>query len=299
MITLKNSMPILDWITLCLRKNAQKLQSIVIATALLTSVLTFLHPTELLAQDQSSIPSSSLPSPSSSTIPSSRALVNCSLATPFIDPVDMNTVIFKDIAKTVHVEKEAFKCKTKSGALVIALVSLYTELFTNMSTLHPSKKLVESDTCVKGYNGTVLWCHSSHQEEGIGLGGYFPEYGYSAKYPLAAACDPISLRTQPVPSPIEMETVVGTNGIVQTLEAEKEIFLCDFKQNKPTTLLGVTLFTTLFEDILGRIPIQVLDKRFEAVSCLTDISSARVLKCSVGSYDGANYEEYSDLLGRK
>ena len=242
MITLKKGMLILDWITLCLRKNAQKLQSIVIASALLTSVLTFLHPTELLAQDQVSIPSTPSPSPSSSssTIPPSRALVNCSLATPFIDPVDMNTVIFKDIAKTIHVEKEAFTCKTKSGALVIALVSLYTELFTNMSTLHPSNKIVESDTCVKGYNGTVLWCHSSHQEEGIPV--VLNHTGMSLPgYPLEAACDPISLRTQPVPSPIEMETVVGTNGIVQTLEAEKEIFLCDFKQNKPTTLLGVTL----------------------------------------------------------
>ena len=294
MITLKKGMLILDWITLCLRKNAQKLQSIVIATALLTSVLTFLHPTELLAQDQSSNPSSSLPSPSSSTIPPSLALVNCSLATPFIDPVDMNTVIFKDIAKTIHVEKEAFKCKTKSGALVIALVSLYTELFTNMSTLHPSKKTVESDTCVKGYNGTVLWCHSSHQETEIGVGGIRPELEFG---PLATACDPISLRTQPVPSPIEMETVVGTNGIVQTVEAEKEIFLCDFKQNKPTTLLGVTLFTELYEDILGKYP--VLIKNFESVSCLTDIGSARVLKCSFGSYDGANYEEYRYLLGRK
>ena len=295
MITLKKGMLILDWITLCLRKNAQKLQSIVIVSALLASVLTFLHPSELLAQDQSSNPSSSLPSPSSSTIPSSRALVNCSVATPFIDPVDMNTVIFKNIAKTIHVEKEAFKCKTKSGALVIALVSLYTELFTNMSTLHPSKKTVESDTCVKGYNGTVLWCHSSHQEEGIRVLDY--TFGYPPKNPLGAACDPISLRTQPVPSPIEMETVVGTNGIVQTVEAEKEIFLCDFKQNKPTTLLGVTLFTELYEDILGKYP--VLIKNFESVSCLTDIGSARVLKCSFGSYDGANYEEYRYLLGRK
>ena len=295
MITLKKGMLILDWITLCLRKNAQKLQSIVIASALLTSVLTFLHPTELLAQDQSSNPSSSLPSPSSSTIPPSLALVNCSLATPFIDPVDMNTVIFKNIAKTIHVEKEAFKCKTKSGALVIALVSLYTELFTNMSTLHPSKKTVESDTCVKGYNGTVLWCHSSHQETYPGVGGLRPELEF--EYPLATACNPISLRTQPVPSPIEMETVVGTNGIVQTVEAEKEIFLCDFKQNKPTTLLGVTLFTELYEDILGKYP--VLIKNFESVSCLTDIGSARVLKCSFGSYDGANYEEYRYLLGRK
>ena len=209
----------------------------------------------------------------------------------------MGRSIFKDIAKTIHVEKEAFRCKTKSGALVIALVSLYTELFRNMKTLHPSNKTVESVTCVKGYNGTVLWCSSSHKEEGIALGGYRREYGFSAEYPLAAACDPISLRTQPVPSPIEMETVVGTNGIVQTLEAEKEIFLCDFKQNRPTTLPGVTLFTEILEDILGRYP--VLEKRVESVSCLTDIDSARVLKCSIRHHSGASYEESSNLLGRK
>jgi hypothetical protein len=67
----------------------------------------------------------------------------------------MNTVIFKDVTKTIHVEKEIFKCiTTKNGAPVIAVVSLFTELFEkmkNQSTLN--KKTVETVTCVKGYNG--------------------------------------------------------------------------------------------------------------------------------------------------
>jgi len=41
------------------------------------------------------------------------------------DPLDMNTITFKDIAKTVHVEKEIFKCITKNGAPVITMVSAF------------------------------------------------------------------------------------------------------------------------------------------------------------------------------
>ena len=33
-----------------------------------------------------------------------------------------------------------------------------------------------------------------------------------------------------------METVVSSNGISKTVEAEKEVFLCTYKQNKPTQI---------------------------------------------------------------
>ena len=72
----------------------------------------------------------------------------------------MNTIIFKDIVKTIHVEKEIFKCKTKNGALVIAMVSLFTELLESMRTQSTLNKTVETVTCVKGYNGTIYYCHS-------------------------------------------------------------------------------------------------------------------------------------------
>ena len=46
-------------------------------------------------------------------IPDPIKLTKCQIVNPPTDPIDMNTVIFKDIAKTIHVEKEIFKCKTK------------------------------------------------------------------------------------------------------------------------------------------------------------------------------------------
>jgi hypothetical protein len=95
-------------------------------------------------------------------IPDKNKVTKCKFVTPLTDPIDMNTVIFKDIAKTIHVEKEVFKCKTKNGALVIAMVSLFTELFESMRTQSTLNKTVETVTCVKGYNGTVSYCDSEN-----------------------------------------------------------------------------------------------------------------------------------------
>ncbi len=254
-------MVILGDITFCLRKKPQKLQSIVVMIAILTSSFLFLHPSQLLAQQQQ-LSSTASAASSSTSVPALLSLVNCSVARPLADPVEMNTVVFKDIAKTVHVEKEVFTCKTKSGASVIALVSLYTELFENMKTLKSLNKTVEAVTCVKGFNGTVSWCQSK----------VIPILNQL----IWSSCDPRSLRVQPILSPIEMQTVVSASGVAKTVEAEKEVFLCDFKQNVPTKLLDVTLFTEIFENMLSG---KVLKKSVESVTCLKDISTASVLKC--------------------
>jgi len=195
------------------------------------------------------------------TIPPSLNLVNCSLAKALPDPVDMNTVLFKDIAKTIHVEKEVFTCKTENGANVIALVSIYTELFENMKTLTSLKKALDVVTCVKGYNGTVSYCKSEPRPLPNQI--------------IYSNCDPRILRVMPLSSPIEMESVVSPDGVVKTVEAEKEIFLCDIVQNVPTKLLDVNLFTDIFELYNGT----VLKKSVESITCLKEISNASVLKC--------------------
>ena len=64
--------------------------------------------------------------------PDAIKVTKCQVVNPPSDPVDMNTIIFKDIAKIVHVEKEVFKCITKNGVPVIAMVSLFTEQFENL-----------------------------------------------------------------------------------------------------------------------------------------------------------------------
>ena len=245
------------------KQQSQTRTIIVLITILMSSL--FLHLPELTAQQLSSTvstPSNSSIVSSPTSIPASLSLINCSLGKPPADPIDMNTVIFKDIAKTVHVEKEIFTCKTRNGASVIALVSIYTELFENMSTLKPLNKMVEAVTCVKGYNGTVSYCNT----KSIPLSNQL----------VYLNCDPKVLRVLPMSLPIEMETVVSSAGIAKTVESEKEVFLCDIKQNVPTKLLDVNLFTEIFEDMSSG---KVLKKSIESVTCQKDIATASVLKC--------------------
>jgi hypothetical protein len=47
------------------------------------------------------------------------------------------------LQKTIHVEKEIFKCITKNGAPVIAVVSLFTEIFEKVSSGKVIKKNVD------------------------------------------------------------------------------------------------------------------------------------------------------------
>ncbi|MGZ5511448.1 MAG: hypothetical protein ACXWFC_13400 [Nitrososphaeraceae archaeon] len=196
-------------------------------------------------------------------IPDPIKVTKCQVVNPPTDPIDMNTVIFKNIAKTIHVEKEIFKCITKNGAPVVAMVSLFTELFENLRTQSTLNKTVETVTCVKGYNGTVSYCNSN-------------QIPISREYPFAVSCDPLNLRILNIASPIEMETVVSSNGISKTVEAEKEAFLCTYKQNKPTQILDVMLFTEIFEKVSSG---TVIKKNVESISCLKDIGTAKVLKC--------------------
>ena len=195
-------------------------------------------------------------------------LTKCQIVNPPTDPIDMNTVIFKDVAKTIHVEKEIFKCKTKNGALVVAMVSLFTELFENIRTQSTLNKTVEAVTCVKGYNGTVSYCESN-------------QIPITRQYPFTVSCDPLNLRILNISSPIEMETVVSSNGISKTVEAEKEAFLCTYKQNKPTQILDVMLFTEIFEKVSSG---TVIKKNVESISCLKDIGTAKVLKCATKNH---------------
>ncbi len=233
---------------------SNKIISITILTALLI-ITGFIIIQPLQVQGQKEI---------ATNIPDPIKVTKCQIVNAPTDPIDMNTVIFKDIAKTIHVEKEIFKCITKNGAPVVAMVSLFTEIFENLRTQSTLNKTVETVTCVKGYNGTVSYCNST-------------QIPISREYPFAVSCDPLNLRILNISSPIEMETVVSSNGISKTVEAEKEAFLCTYKQNKPTQILDVMLFTEIFEKVSSG---TVIKKNVESISCLKDIGTAKVLKCA-------------------
>jgi hypothetical protein len=196
-------------------------------------------------------------------------LINrCQVVNPPTDPIDMNTVTFKEFVKTIHIEKEIFQCVTNNGAPVIAVVSLFTELFENMRTLSTVNKTVETVTCIKGYNGTISYCDSK-------------QIPITDEYPIRANCDPESLRTLDIMSPIEMETIVDSEGISKTIEAEKEVFQCDFRENTPTRLLDVILFTEIFEDVTTG---QIIKTNVESISCLKDIQKAKVEICTTKNH---------------
>ena len=89
----------------------------------------------------------------------------------------------------------------------------------------------------------------------IGIVTFTTIYPHCPSYPKSCSqnsipsggCDPLNLRLLNITSPIELETVVSSNGVSKTVEAEKEAFLCTYKQNKPTQILDVILFTEIFE----------------------------------------------------
>jgi len=234
--------------------NANKIISTTILIALLITGFIIIQPLQIQAQKETA----------TTNIPDAIKVSKCNIVNPPTDSVDMNTIIFKDIVKTVHVEKEIFKCITKNGAPVIAMVSLFTELFEDLRTQSTLNKTVETVTCVKGYNGTVSYCDSK-------------QIPISKQYPFAVSCDPSKLRILNIMSPIEMETVVSSNGISKTIEAEKEAFLCTYKENKPTQILDVMVFTEIFEKVSSG---TVIKKNVESISCLKDINTAKVLKCN-------------------
>jgi hypothetical protein len=172
----------------------------------------------------------------------------------------MNTVSYKSMVKTVHVEKEFFNCNTV-GTIpqpIIAMVSIYTELFENVS----SGTLVKTnmiETCEKQLNGTFLGC--------------------TITVPSTALQPIKSCTTQPLFAPVRMNTVVATGptsnpNVAETIEAEKEVFSCNPGPNgQPTTIEDVTIFTKILENInTGK----TIGTKFAVSTCTKNIVNAFV-----------------------
>ena len=152
------------------------------------------------------------------------------------DPISMNTVVAKatpegngaiKVAKTVHAEKELFECRTIQGNIpIIVDVTTYVELYSSLS-FNGSPDLedltdpvVEVITCVKVESeARFVGCEEREDQlDGVGI--------------IVQNC-----KEDPIDEPQEMNTVAaasinGANGNgracnVLTVEAQKEIFLCD------------------------------------------------------------------------
>ena len=187
------------------------------------------------------------------------SLVGCRVSPiPPTDDTEMNTIVTGTKVKTIHVEKQVFDCQAQimptPAYTYIADVTIYTEIFEDLANF-PSvipKKTFEAITCVKeAKTGNVLGCQKSSS--------------ISSTLPTTLSC-----LSSVVGFPIEMNTVVSSNGIIKTVEAQKEVLKCDSK-----TFKDVTIFTEIFENLsLGTIK-----KTSESVTCVKDVTTAKVLAC--------------------
>lgn len=234
------------------------------------------------------------------------------------DPISMNTVVAKTngqgngatkVAKTVHAEKELFECRTIQGNIpVIVDVTTYVELYSNMSFNGepPLEDLidpvVEVITCVKVESeARLVGCDEREDQlDGVGI--------------IVQNC-----KEDPIEAPQEMNTVAaasingannnGRAGNVLTVEAQKEIFLCDLDgatDPDNTGCLGslgipnfgpgdnimcrdddkkvdVIVFTKIWENVnaLANDPPDnpVLAKDILSLTCLVKIDTALVEEC--------------------
>ena len=172
------------------------------------------------------------------------------------DPIEMNTIAFKTLTKTIHVEKVLYdNCR---GIVPSVLdVSIFTELKEHLANFPKvvSNASFELVTCAKAStSGSVLGC-----QQGIPI---------TNPMPRATECKQVNIAF-----PIEMNTVNTDNGIMKTVESEKESFQCRVSGNVPTGFgpLGmkdVVIFTEILEDAgSGKIV-----KMSQATTCMKPVT---------------------------
>jgi hypothetical protein len=181
-------------------------------------------------------------------------LNNCTLATQPDDPIDMNTVLASksgtEYAKTIHREKQIFECEDLNNPSLIYIVevAIFAEIIEKMDNKSIIRKQAEVITCIKDQDGFVIECQK--------------------RQPTTQTIASSNCEEQFVAHPLAMNTVVSyaKPNIVKTIDAEKEVFLCDFNKK-----VDVIIFTDIWED-LNKLPGNPVVKR-EVVSLRCTMST--------------------------
>lgn len=210
------------------------------------------------------------------------------------DPLSMNTVVINGnnangggVAKTVHAEKQIFRCNTTQGNQpVIVDLTIVAEIYENMTLVGglpqaPIRKQAEAITCIKDAIIVLVYGCTSKK---IPIGNT-----------PVANCEELS-----VSHPQEMNTV-NRKKVVKTIIAQKEVFRCNFNDDPPgehdnppnDTILNdkkvdVVLFEEIWEDMTKLGPFNqlnpnlgdpVIKKEFESMTCVIKIDTANAETC--------------------
>ncbi|MGH9922392.1 MAG: thrombospondin type 3 repeat-containing protein, partial [Nitrososphaerales archaeon] len=185
---------------------------------------------------------------------------SCTLAQQPEDPISMNTVRSGNIAKTIHAEKQIFGCQLEQGNLLVTLdVTIFAEIYESMNTQSIASKQVLVITCMKNSH-TLIGCID--------------------EIPSTDVAPVRNCTEEPIGHPQEMNTV-NKGKIVKTVEAQKEVFRCDFGNTNASDdkKVDLVVFTEIWED-LSKIPNNpVVKKAFESFRCVTSIDTAKVESC--------------------
>lgn len=189
------------------------------------------------------------------------------------DPISMTTTVSSangnnKIAKTVHAEKQVFDCFLEQGNVpVIADVTIVAEIFEDMTTKKVIHKQVEVVTCVKRTDGKILGCRIDIPSSNVVVVNHCSE--------------------EDVLHPQEMNTVTRNgNGIVKTIEAQKEVFTCTLATTDPTDdkKVDIVIFTEIWEDlknITHTPPDPTVLKTFLSMRCVIKIDTVTVEACVI------------------
>ena len=167
------------------------------------------------------------------------------------NPVDMTTVIWRTIVKTMHVEKEVFACTKPPG---IFDQDIYINKTEDLSRFPPTPSTTfEVVTCAKNNTGDVLGCVQKIPHQ------------YT---PIERTC-----QQSFVGSPM-LNTVVAPNGIIKTVEAQKEVFGCPTSVS-PQFVKDITIFTEIFDNMARGTEY----KTYDYVNCTKRVVDLNVIGC--------------------
>jgi hypothetical protein len=206
--------------------------------------------------------------PSPSPIPE-----GCQLRSPQPEaPLKLNVVAVRNLAKTIAVEKEVFSCFDAQSRLArIKNVDTTIEFAERggagkKPTLVTVGKAIEAETCTKDITTGSIACKA----EAIPLGVTETPL---KNCQLTKGTYPFDALQQPT-HPIEMATVRLNDGLVKTVQVEKEIFDCAGR------IGDVYLFTELVEATQAN-GFTHVRTQFEGVVCFKSETTAQLVACKL------------------
>jgi hypothetical protein len=206
--------------------------------------------------------------PSPSPIPE-----GCQLRSPQPEaPLKLNVVAVRNLAKTIAVEKEIFSCFDAQSRLArIKNVDTTIEFAERggageKPTLATVGKAIEADTCTKDITTGSVSCKAESIPLGVTETPLKNCQLTRGTYPFDAVQQPAH--------PIEMASVRLNDGLVKTVQVDKEIFDCEGR------IGDVYLFTELVEAIQAN-GFAHVRTQFDGVVCFKSETTAQLVACKL------------------